>query len=752
MPNQIEISLKCKNLAPISCIDTKFKTSTQKLAIFANNGTGKTYLSRIFQLLTTSNSDDDTTSFIRHKENKAEFTFKVESNGEIFEDISFQIDRHQPFQKIETKYIYHTFNQDYVDKNIRALNYQIGEHEITGFILGKAQIELADEESKLKELENNDKDLREQLESSIQKYINQNISTIANINRLNEFRDLTIENILTQNYNYTKPQKTVEQLIGDYDKIKSIPEHIETINFLKEIEVNFNFIEELTRLLQKECSVSTITEGFKQKIKQDSNFYEKGVLLSKEKDCCPFCGQTLTQNAIELIDKYVEYFNNEEATVIKQLADFNKKISDIIKHIKEWQSCYQSICNKFNYYTRTYIPSMENVSLSINSIDEVIVFFNTLMEYIDKKNKNISDIVEVSDDIISRVKVGIDGLNEKVKVDNKSIKDLNKKLEQSSEENRNIRKNICSATYYYLSDLHQNEIKKIIELREEYKKLNELINKKKEGEKISKKEKVYETIKCVLDYFFNGKYTLEQDTFKLIFNNEAIEQGHIAKVLSEGEKSIIAFAYYLGDTHTRVKRTEDYKKIYFIIDDPISSLDYTHVYTMSGIIRDLQNIFNDLGYVKFIVLTHNNDFMRILTANKIIDRSFIMEKNSFVEFKENYTVPYISHLLDIYRISIGETEPNHTTANSIRQIIETLTQFRYLDSNNQTIQDYIENSNIDKSKKTYTFINDLSHGGWRSNQAPMLPKDYNETCTEIIKHIEAIFPQQIEYCKKVLGK
>lgn len=173
---------------------------------------------------------------------------------------------------------------------------------------------------------------------------------------------------------------------------------------------------------------------------------------------------------------------------------------------------------------------------------------------------------------------------------------------------------------------------------------------------------------------------------------------------------------------------------------------------MSGIIRDLQNIFNDLGYVKFIVLTHNNDFMRILTANKIIDRSFIMEKNSFVEFKENYTVPYISHLLDIYRISIGETEPNHTTANSIRQIIETLTQFRYLDSNNQTIQDYIENSNIDKSKKTYTFINDLSHGGWRSNQAPMLPKDYNETCTEIIKHIEAIFPQQIEYCKKVLGK
>lgn len=751
MSNKIQVSLKCKNIAPIVCIDKTIETSSQKLAIFANNGTGKTYLSRIFQLLSQPNPVGDVMSFIRHKENKAEFAFKVMSKGEIFEDISFQIERQQPFQTNETRYTYHVFNQDYVDNNIRALNYQINEQGITGFILGKAQIELADEESKLKELENSGKALREQLESSVKKYIDETISIITNINRLGEYKDLTIENILKQTSVYSKPQKTVEQLIGDYDKIKSIPEQFEPINLLKEIEVNFSYVEDLVELLQKECSVSTISDEFKRTIKNDSNFFEKGVLLSNGKDCCPFCGQTLTQNAIELIDKYVEYFNNEEAKVVKQLADFNQQISDNVKQIKDWQNTYQLICNKFSNYTRNYIPSMENVYLSTISIDEIIGVFNELTKLIERKNKNISDIIEVNDDIIRRISTNIDVLNERVKEDNKSINRLNKKLEQSKDENKRIRKNICLATYYYLCDIHQNEINKIVELRNEYKELNELITQKKEKEKISKKTKVYETIKRVLDYFFNGKYTLEKDTFKLIFNSEAIEKGNIGKVLSEGEKSIIAFAYYLGDTHSRVARIEDYKKIYFIIDDPISSLDYTYVYTMSGIIRDLQNIFENLEHVKYIVLTHNNDFMRILTANNIVEKSFIMQSNSLIEFKENYTVPYISHLLDIYKVANRIIESNHTTANSIRQIIETLTQFCYLDSNNQTIQSYIENSNIDKSKKTYTFINDLSHGGWRSNQAPMLPEDYIETCNVIINHIREIFPEQISYCEKLLN-
>ena len=48
----------------------------------------------------------------------------------------------------------------------------------------------------------------------------------------------------------------------------------------------------------------------------------------------------------------------------------------------------------------------------------------------------------------------------------------------------------------------------------------------------------------------------------------------------------------------------------------------------------------------------------------------------------------------------------------------------------------------------YTFINDLSHGGWRNEQTPLTDEDYKEVCETIITHIEKLFPKQIKYCEK----
>ena len=50
--------------------------------------------------------------------------------------------------------------------------------------------------------------------------------------------------------------------------------------------------------------------------------------------------------------------------------------------------------------------------------------------------------------------------------------------------------------------------------------------------------------------------------------------------------------------------------------------------------------------------------------------------------------------------------------------------------------------------KSYTLINDLSHGGWRSEQSPITEDDYKDVCETIIKHIENDFKGQIEYCEK----
>lgn len=77
----------------------------------------------------------------------------------------------------------------------------------------------------------------------------------------------------------------------------------------------------------------------------------------------------------------------------------------------------------------------------------------------------------------------------------------------------------------------------------------------------------------------------------MIFNSRELAKGQTGKVLSEGEKSIVAFAYYLGDAHIKVNSEEDYKRLFFIIDDSISSMDFSYVYSLSGVIRKFKISF-----------------------------------------------------------------------------------------------------------------------------------------------------------------
>lgn len=300
----------------------------------------------------------------------------------------------------------------------------------------------------------------------------------------------------------------------------------------------------------------------------------------------------------------------------------------------------------------------------------------------------------------------------------------------------------------YLCESQKNEIERVKQIAEECKKLASEISKKEETMRTLKKKEVANTIKQVLNFFFDGeKYTLDEETFQLVFKTHRLDRGNVKYVLSEGEKNIVAFAYYLGDAHVKIAKDDDYKNLFFVIDDPISSLDFTHVYTMSGVVRKLKAIFPKLGHPRYIILTHNNEFMRILCANKIVDKRLLLQNGNLIDFNINYTVPYINHLLDVYSVARKGMAYSHTTANSIRHIVETLVKFQNIELSDDGIDKYIQD-HFERDAKTYTFINDLSHGGWRSDEAPLLPKDYQDICESLIRHIEEIYPKQVSYCEK----
>ncbi|WP_250463289.1 AAA family ATPase [Caballeronia sp. GAFFF2] len=69
----------------------------------------------------------------------------------------------------------------------------------------------------------------------------------------------------------------------------------------------------------------------------------------------------------------------------------------------------------------------------------------------------------------------------------------------------------------------------------------------------------------------------ESDRFRLA------RRETIAKNLSEGEKTAIAFAFFL----TKLDEIEDLSKSLVYIDDPISSLDSNHIFQVNSIIREV---------------------------------------------------------------------------------------------------------------------------------------------------------------------
>jgi len=79
--------------------------------------------------------------------------------------------------------------------------------------------------------------------------------------------------------------------------------------------------------------------------------------------------------------------------------------------------------------------------------------------------------------------------------------------------------------------------------------------------------------------------------------------------------------------------------------------------------------------------------------------------------------------------------------------LETLTKFENVEIASESIAEYIK-INIPSDTKSYTLINDLSHGGWRSEQAPITDDEYIEICETVVKHLESKYNGQVTYCEK----
>ena len=178
---------------------------------------------------------------------------------------------------------------------------------------------------------------------------------------------------------------------------------------------------------------------------------------------------------------------------------------------------------------------------------------------------------------------------------------------------------------------------------------------------------------------------------------EVVRNGKKAFHLSEGEKSLIAFCYFIA----KLKDIEtDGKKPIIWIDDPISSLDENHIYYVYSLIT--HEILNQNNYEQLFITTHNLLFLKYLRLLDINKHNKSQKGNSRSNFLidrrgTNSTIVVMPDYLkkhgtefnrwfeNIYYCSVSEgmTDDNihlyESFGNNARKFFETYLYYRYPD-------------------------------------------------------------------------
>ena len=742
---ELTIGLEIENIGPHDKIIFKEKTLSLKTGIYANNGSGKTFISRLFRLIENpiSQNSDKLLSFTK---NIGKMKFEI-SDGTNNKTLQLNINKGNiPIISSSLPFIFHVFNSDYIQDNIEALKYK-PDGDIEGYILGKTQIDLTKEK---KELEGKNKDLYTKNEEFKQRVNNQKIvlddRDLGIRKNISEYLNFTIENIFRKSDLGYIEEKSFEELRKENTTLNTLPDDLSNV-MLNNINISTDFFENLESILKQSYSKSHFAEEFKTKIKSKQEFIENGLKII-EKSTCPFCEQTFDKNALELIDTYTKYLADEEAKIISQIDNVMKKVDESKKQI---DSIYKnSLKSKTDFDDiKKYLPSFKEQNIEVlqdsKSLEDD---FNAIILILNNKKSDITKSVSIEKNI-KNVEAFKKKNNNIATDNNKKIDLINKAKNNTNSEKLNIKKRLCQAQYLKTIQSEIKNIDEIVALQKEIQKIEKEISDKENQAKALKKDKVTQTFEDFLNVFFVGKYTFDKDNFCLKFDIHNLIN-NASDVLSDGEKSIVAFCFFLAETHKKIEKEEDYKKLFFVIDDPISSLDFHYVYSVAQIIKRLNDDSRfPIGQrLRFLILTHNIEFMSILIRNKIIDGRFILEKSNIKVLQKELIMPYEEHLRDVYEVSECIKTPSHTTPNSIRHILETINKF---EKPNLDFLKYCEDIELlkDDNEFLYALIHDNSHGNYRSQMATtsdMIIKG----CKKVIEVISNKFDGQIEVMKKNL--
>lgn len=636
--------------------------------IYGWNGCGKTTLSKLFAALELGRSPE-------------------------FDDLEYEVvTASRSWKQVEScTEMIRVFNRDYVVANVESIG---GPNAI--FILGEENKQLSDQiESDQEELSRRSsalavtkteiqrlRDRRGEIFTDVARTISQNVSgeSTRNYRRPNaetDFQKITEKSILEED-----ALMACRATIGQ-KQLGSLPKLLVPPNFdsqLREIEIE---VKKILGTVISAVPIQRLTEN------QDiADWVEKGVEIHQkhESETCEYCANKISPDRTAELEAH---FNAADAKLKGEITDQISVVNDRMETVRNLK-----VRESSNLYDELQAGYETTAAELVEAQSELLAQLEVVVDLLKEKRTKTGKKVEMSSAIDDA------GLLDALKKTNAAIDVHNAKTSEFEGEKDEAR---SALKQHYLSEI-VDDVKsidaKIVDQVSVAKKIEEGDVSKGEDVGLAALRSRITENKAVISSSHKACAELNDKLARFLGRDEiAFEvsgdgyvikrHGTIAKSLSEGEKTAIAFVYFIVQLSDQ---DFDLSKGIVVIDDPVSSLDSNSLFQAFAFLKE-----SVAGAKQVFVLTHNFEFMRLVKnwffhvkkVGGVKQQSFYMIKNrqdgnlrtAYLAALDRLLMEYESEYHYLFSLLIdfsedGMLESIYLFPNIGRKVLETFLAFK----------------------------------------------------------------------------
>jgi wobble nucleotide-excising tRNase len=342
---------------------------------------------------------------------------------------------------------------------------------------------------------------------------------------------------------------------------------------------------------------------------------EDGLALHLGAAACEFCGSALSQDRIEAF----------RAHFSKDLAEHKQRVENLLSRVKGavFNPNSPKAAELNSAFRESYSAAIEVLTQSVDA------FNKAMTELSDEVQRKVDDSRKAM--APTPLAAGLEkGLQDAIASVNAVIKRNNQLASNFTQARTDA---LRLARYHYVQEFEDDQAALGLEqqkerfarrsdrrrtyaarLRPEISRLQAQISQAQQG-----REKINERLASMLGseaiQIQIVKDAADQERFQLVRKT-----GAIAKNMSDGERTAVAFSYFL--TKLQELKTADFNETIVYIDDPISSLDANHIFQVTAAIRALFFKQEDKNSPwrttckQLFISTHNFEFFNLLREIK----------------------------------------------------------------------------------------------------------------------------------------